>query len=131
MLRMEAWTSLYATIFLLLPRVTCQEAQLPSRSKSLICPALGNQCGLSRLGAAVPERGASGAPLQLGDMLEIKEKKTKKHRAATLNHAAWAAIDDWLPEKSRKTAVRSLPNRSWLRPPEIQHITLESALPFL
>ncbi|MEW8156799.1 MAG: tyrosine-type recombinase/integrase [Candidatus Thiodiazotropha endolucinida] len=36
------------------------------------------------------------AHLQPGDLLEIKEKKTRKHRAATLNHAAWVALDDWL-----------------------------------
>lgn len=34
--------------------------------------------------------------LQPGDMLEIREKKTRKHRSVTLNHAAWVALDDWL-----------------------------------
>lgn len=36
------------------------------------------------------------AHLKPGDVLEIKEKKTKKYRAATLNHAAYAALYDWL-----------------------------------
>jgi integrase len=34
--------------------------------------------------------------LQPGDLLEIKEKKTRKYRVATLNHAAWVALNDWL-----------------------------------
>ncbi len=34
--------------------------------------------------------------LQPGDLLEIKERKTRKHRAVTLNHSAWVALDDWL-----------------------------------
>ena len=34
--------------------------------------------------------------LQPGDLLEIKEKKTWKYRATTLNHSAWVALDDWL-----------------------------------
>ena len=34
--------------------------------------------------------------LMPGDLLEIKEKKTRKYRAATLNHAAYAALFDWL-----------------------------------
>ncbi len=35
--------------------------------------------------------------LNPGDRLEIKEKKTRKYRAVTLNHAAWVALADWLP----------------------------------
>ncbi|MES9948988.1 MAG: tyrosine-type recombinase/integrase [Candidatus Thiodiazotropha sp.] len=42
------------------------------------------------------------AHLQPGDLLEIKEKKTRKHRAVTLNHAAWGALDDWLRIHPRK-----------------------------
>lgn len=36
------------------------------------------------------------AHLKPGDLLEIKEKKTWKHRAVTLNHSAWMALTDWL-----------------------------------
>jgi integrase len=42
------------------------------------------------------------AHLKPGDVLEIKEKKTGKHRAVTLNHAAHVAIDDWLLTHPRK-----------------------------
>ncbi|MEW8063284.1 MAG: tyrosine-type recombinase/integrase [Candidatus Thiodiazotropha endolucinida] len=34
--------------------------------------------------------------LRPGDLLEIKERKTRKYRVATLNHSAWVALDDWL-----------------------------------
>ncbi len=34
--------------------------------------------------------------LRPGDVLDIKERKTRTYRAATLNHAAWVALDDWL-----------------------------------
>ena len=37
-----------------------------------------------------------------GDVLEIKEQKTRKHRRATLNHAAWVALDDWLRVHPRR-----------------------------
>lgn len=36
------------------------------------------------------------AHLEPGDLLDVKESKTGKHRLVTLNHAAWCAIDDWL-----------------------------------
>lgn len=42
------------------------------------------------------------AHLRPGDLLEIKEKKTGKHRAATLNHAAHVALDDWLRVHPRR-----------------------------
>lgn len=45
--------------------------------------------------------------LQPGDLLEIKERKTRKYRAATLNHAAWVALDDWLrvhPDRDNSAA---------------------------
>lgn len=35
--------------------------------------------------------------LNPGDLLEIKEKKTRKYRAVTLNHSAHVALLDWLP----------------------------------
>lgn len=34
--------------------------------------------------------------LQPGDVLDLKQSKTKKHRAVTLNHAAVAALRSWL-----------------------------------
>jgi len=40
--------------------------------------------------------------LRPGDLLEIKEKKTKKYRAANLNHAAHVALDDWLLAHPRR-----------------------------
>lgn len=36
------------------------------------------------------------AHLAPGDVLDLKQSKTKKHRAATLNHAAVAALRSWL-----------------------------------
>lgn len=52
--------------------------------------------------------------LQPGDLLEIKEKKTRKYRAATLNHAAYIALSDWLrvhPGKNNPDAPLFLSQR--------------------
>jgi len=38
-----------------------------------------------------------------GDVLEVKEKNTRKHRAATLNHEAWVALADWLRAHPRRS----------------------------
>ncbi|MEZ5922018.1 MAG: tyrosine-type recombinase/integrase [Parvularculaceae bacterium] len=36
------------------------------------------------------------AHLQPGDVIDLKQRKTKKHRSATLNHAAAKSIRQWL-----------------------------------
>ena len=48
------------------------------------------------------------AHLKPGDIIDVKEKKTGKHRPVTMNHTVWCSIDDWLvhhhPDKDNPNA---------------------------
>ena len=54
--------------------------------------------------------------LQIGDLLDIKQKKTKEYRAATLNHSAVESIQTWLaahPLRSKQSAPLFLSQRRY------------------